>query len=468
MLFNSLNFLVFLPLFVVVYYLVNHKYRWITIFLGSCYFYMSFVPKYILILFTIICIDYVSAILIEKQERKKRWLLLIVSLCANIGLLAFFKYFNFINENISSVFALFGKHVSAFNLDIILPIGLSFHTFQSMAYTIDVYQKKQRAEKHLGYFANYVLFFPQMVAGPIERFERLGQELKKKVTPSYLNFSNGCKLILYGFFIKMVVADNIAPFVNEIYANPSHFNGVEIISSIFLFSIQIYADFFGYSTIAIGCALLLGIKLMDNFNSPFFASSLTDFWSKWHISLSTWFKDYLYIPLGGNRVSYLKWCFNILTVFTISGIWHGANWNFVVWGLLHGITILLERLFNSKLSITKPNNLTIKTLLLSIKTFIVVSVFFVFFRAETIAKAMEILKSITNTKKNVSIESLILPIVIALIVFFIFEFVMRNQRFDAWLNKQKTSYRWITYTLLLFFLLAMSGTQKFSFIYFQF
>src|SRR6218665_870037 len=289
MLFNSLHFLFFLPVVVLLYYLLAQRFRWILIFVASCYFYMAFVPKYILILFLIIIIDYSAALFIEKAQGRLRLIYLVGSLAANILLLCFFKYFNFLNENLTAVFSLFGKEFTPSNLNILLPIGLSFHTFQSMSYTIEVYKGRQKAERHLGYFANYVLFFPQMVAGPIERYETLGNALKQEHKPLYQNFSDGFKLILYGLFVKMVVADNIAPIVNGVYFEPDKYSSAEIWLAVFLFPFQIYADFSGYSTIALGSARLLGISIMDNFKTPYLSKSVSEFWSRWHISLSTWF-----------------------------------------------------------------------------------------------------------------------------------------------------------------------------------
>ncbi|MGZ4099891.1 MAG: MBOAT family O-acyltransferase, partial [Bacteroidia bacterium] len=288
---------------------------------------MAFIPEYIFILFFIILLDYFLGRLIEKTpEQKKRLFYLILSLAANIGLLAFFKYFTFINENVISILKPVGVNFKMYHLNVILPIGLSFHTFQSLSYIIDVYLGNQKAEKHLGYFANYVLFFPQMVAGPIEKYKGLGNELKKEITPLYNNFANGFRLILFGLFVKMAVADNIAPFVNPVYENPAAFHSAEVWLAVILFSFQIYADFYGYSTVAIGAAHLLGIRLSDNFKTPYLALSINDFWKRWHISLTSWFREYLYMPLGGNRVNIVRWSINILIVFFISGLWHGASW----------------------------------------------------------------------------------------------------------------------------------------------
>lgn len=468
MLFNSLHFLIFLPLIVALYYLVPHRFRWMLIFVGSCYFYMVFVPKYILILFFIILVDYIAALTIEKVEGRLRFFYLLASLAANIGLLSFFKYFNFLNENLVTVFSLFGKEFHPVNLNILLPIGLSFHTFQSMSYTIEVYRGKQKAERHLGYFANYVLFFPQMVAGPIERYDTLGNELRKEAKPLYQNFSDGFKLILFGLFIKMTVADNIAPFVNQVYNDPSKHNSSQILGAVFLFSIQIYADFFGYSTIALGSARLLGIKIMDNFKTPYLSRSVSEFWTRWHISLSTWFRDYLYISLGGNRVGIPRWCLNIMIVFMVSGLWHGASWTFVVWGALHGIMLLLERAASSIFKFEIKPEWNFINVLLTIKTFVITSFIWIFFRAENFEKAKQIIKGLIRNWEIPPVEASVSMALIMSLVILLTDLFLYRGRFDLLLNKFKTPYRWAVYTILVFFVMALSGTQKFTFIYFQF
>lgn len=468
MLFNSLHFLIFLPIVVSLYYLIAPKHRWVLIFIASCYFYMVLIPKYILILFLIIIIDYLAALTIEQVRGRLKLLYLIGSLTANIGLLAFFKYFNFLNENLVDAFSLFGKEFHPINLSILLPIGLSFHTFQSMSYTIEVYRGKQKAERHLGYFANYVLFFPQMVAGPIERYDNLGNELKGIHKPEYYNFSNGFRLILFGLFIKMTIADNIAPFVNQFYSDPLHYSSLQAIFALFLFSIQIYADFFGYSTIALGSARLLGIKIMDNFKTPYLSKSLTEFWNRWHISLSTWFRDYLYIPLGGNRVKVPHWVLNILFVFAVSGLWHGASWTFVIWGLLHGLMIVIER-FASKVSGFKiKDNWSLLNILLTIKTFVVVSFIWIFFRAENFDKAKLVMKALVKNWNvpNVDVQ-FIWPLLFSAAMLLI-DVLIYNSRFDKKMSHMVLTKRWAIYTVLIFCLMALSGTQKYTFIYFQF
>ncbi len=466
--FNSLQFLFFLPIVIGLYYLLPHKFRWMLVFVASCYFYMVFVPKYILILFFIILIDFVAAQDIEATKGKTRLFYLIASLTANIALLGIFKYFNFFNENLGSVFSFFGKEFHPWNLEIILPIGLSFHTFQSMSYTIEVYRGNQKAEKHLGYFANYVLFFPQMVAGPIERYGKLGEQLKLEHKPIYKNFSDGFKLILFGLFIKMAVADNIAPFVNDVYWNPLQCNTSQVLAAVFLFSIQIYADFYGYSTIALGCAKLLGIDIMDNFKTPYLSKSVSEFWSRWHISLSTWFKDYLYIPLGGNRVKVPRWVFNILLVFLLSGLWHGASWTFIAWGGLHGLMLILEKLFTKLFKFKMPDRWNVVSVLLTIKTFVLTSFIWVFFRAESFQKAKDMFKAIIRNVHLPGVDiSAVNAIVFSVILIFT-DSVIYNSRFDTLLGSYKPQYRWVCYATLIFGLMAFSGTKKYAFIYFQF
>jgi D-alanyl-lipoteichoic acid acyltransferase DltB (MBOAT superfamily) len=467
MLFNSLHFLLFLPVVVVLYYLLAHRYRWILIFAASCYFYMAFVPRYILILFFIIIIDYFSALAIERSQGKKRKAWLVISLLSNVLLLCFFKYFNFINVNLQGLAEIFGGNFQPLNLDIILPIGLSFHTFQSMSYTIEVYRGRQKAETHLGYFANYVLFFPQMVAGPIERYEHLGNNLKSVHVPMYQNFADGFRLILFGLFVKMVVADNLAPIVNNVYKDPGAFNSIDVWMAVFLFSFQIYADFYGYSTIAMGAARLLGVSIMDNFRTPYLSSSISEFWSRWHISLSTWFRDYLYIPLGGNRVKLPRWCFNIMIVFMVSGLWHGASWTFVVWGALHGLMLLTERAFSTTFINRLKDNSFFRGILI-LKTFVITSIIWIFFRAENFDNAREILKAlVSNYSGSTDHLDVRMPLIFACLLV-LSDVLVYNSRIDVRLRSRGVFARWTVYTALTFLLLALSGTQKFAFIYFQF
>lgn len=468
MLFNSLHFLVFFPITVAFYYILPTRFRWLLLFLASCYFYMSFVPAYILILFVIILIDYTAARLIEKANAPVKKIYLVVSIVANLLLLGYFKYFNFVNDNLASLFQVFGASYEKSTLSILLPIGLSFHTLQSMGYTIEVFRGRQKAEKHLGYFANYVLFFPQMVAGPIERYETLGTELRKEQVFTYQNFVNGLRLMLAGFVLKMCVADNLAPHVNLVYDAPQNFARYDICIAMLLFSFQIYADFSGYSLIASGCALVLGIRIMDNFKTPYLSKSIAEFWTRWHISLSTWFRDYLYIPLGGSRVQYLRWAFNILVVFMVSGLWHGASWTFVIWGLLHALARILEDV-PGKLGLNAAQSGgQVVNVFRTLRTFAVVTVIWVFFRAETFEKALTVLKGAFGTNTNAASGISYQNVLLAIALLVCSEVLLYNTRIDSKINGRPLLVRWLIYSALLFCLLAMAGTQKYTFIYFQF
>lgn len=377
------------------FYAVKHRFRWPLLLVFSCYFYMVFVPQYILILSFLIIIDYVAGLVIEPAQGVRRKIFLIVSLAANIGMLAFFKYFNFAETMTGRLCALLGVHFHPAYLDVILPIGLSFHTFQSMSYTIEVYRGNYRAERHLGLYSVYVLFYPQMVAGPIERPQNLLHQFHTPVKFDSANIISGIELMLWGLFKKVVIADNLALIADPAFNHPETHRGWPIILATYAFAIQIYCDFSGYTDIARGAARVLGYNLMLNFDRPYHAQSIIEFWRRWHISLSTWFRDYLYIPLGGNRVGKWRHYFNVLVVFLISGLWHGANMTFVVWGGLHAFYILAGQLTSGvrqKLwqASGLGNNLPLRTAVATIITFHLVWVSWVFFRASSMQRVKEI------------------------------------------------------------------------------
>jgi len=350
---------------------------------------MVFKPIYILILLFTIIIDYYVGIYLEKYEGRKRKQLLVLSLIANIGILAFFKYWNFLNDNITVLFGFANVQNPVPYLEILLPIGLSFHTFQAMSYTIEVYRKNQKAEKHFGIYALYVMFYPQLVAGPIERPQNVLHQFHEVHTFNYQNFKEGLKRMLWGLFKKVVVADNLARIVNMCYNNPDHYSNEMILIAALLFAIQIYCDFSGYSDIALGSAQCMGFKLMTNFNLPYIAKNISEFWSRWHISLSTWFRDYLYIPLGGNKVSKNRWMFNVFFVFIISGLWHGASYAFIVWGALHGIYSVCGIITKKWQQKYISNNLIHVSF-----TFLLVTFAWIFFRAKNFDTAIQIIKKI--------------------------------------------------------------------------
>jgi D-alanyl-lipoteichoic acid acyltransferase DltB (MBOAT superfamily) len=338
MVFNSIEFLIFFPIVISLYFLIPSKYRWIMLLAASYYFYLSWnVDLVSLILFTTV-ISYASSLLIEKyrENRLVCRVSIIVTLVASLGVLFFFKYFNFLSNSLTGIINLFGGNADSFTLDLILPVGISFYTFQTLSYAIDVYRGSVKAEKHFGYYALYVSFFPQLVAGPIERPENLLPQLRADNKPTWKNTVGGTRKMLIGFFKKVVVADLLAPYVNSVFNNAKDATGFGVVLATVMFAFQIYCDFSGYTDIAIGCSEIMGIRLMQNFNRPYTAESIKDFWSRWHISLTSWFRDYLYIPLGGNRCSKFRHQLNVMTVFLVSGLWHGASWTYVIWGALHG------------------------------------------------------------------------------------------------------------------------------------
>jgi len=396
MLFNSIQFIIFFLMITALFYAVNHRFRWPLLLLASCYFYMVFVPKYILILFVLILVDYFAGLIIESAAGKKRKVLLGLSLAANIGILGFFKYFNFAETEVARLCGWLGVEFHSSHLNILLPIGLSFHTFQSMSYTIEVYRGNQRAERHLGIYALYVLFYPQMVAGPIERPQNLLPQFHTPVTFNPRCLIEGVELMLWGFFKKMVIADNLALIVDPAFKDPSAHQGWPLVLATYAFAFQIYCDFSGYTDIARGAARCMGYDLMKNFDIPYHAQSIAEFWRRWHISLSSWFRDYLYIPLGGNRCGKFRNCLNLLVVFLISGLWHGASWAFVIWGGLHGVYLIIgqatqitRQKFWDNFGLTDGS--TLRTAIAILTTFHLVLFSWIFFRAGTLPKAKEVL-----------------------------------------------------------------------------
>ena len=385
MLFNSFQFLFF---FVVVWLLVlvtRGTPRKIILLAASYYFYMCWSTRYIFVIWGITVIDYVAGLQIEKAEQQgRRRLYLGISLFCNISLLFIFKYFNFLTGSVRSASHLFGLQYDPPLLAIILPVGLSFHTFQAMSYTIEVYRRRVPAEKHLLEYALYVAFFPQMVAGPIERPYELLPQFHREPRISFEGVRAGMVQTLWGLFKKMVLADNVADFVKLIYDTPRHYNGAALSLATLLFSIQIYCDFSGYTDIALGLARMMGYELRINFMQPYFSRSVGEFWRRWHISLSTWFRDYVYIPLGGNRVKLSRHYANLMITFVISGLWHGANWTFVLWGFLHAVYLIVAQ----AISPFVPRFARVPRLQACVKvvvTFSLVTFAWIFFRANTVA-----------------------------------------------------------------------------------
>ena len=478
MLFNSLEFIVFFIVVTAVFFALPHKYRWVHLLAASCYFYMAFVPIYILILFGTIIIDYFAGIWIERARGIRRKWLLIISIISNIGVLAVFKYYNFFLNNINAATGNSVDQSLLPYLNILLPIGLSFHTFQALSYTIEVYRSNQKAEKHFGLYALYVMFYPQLVAGPIERPQNMLHQFHEKKYFNSNDFFIGFKLIIWGLFKKVVIADRLAILVNQVYNNPAEHNATMLLIATVFFAIQIYCDFSGYSGIALGTAKAMGFKLMKNFDNPYQAKSISEFWKRWHISLSTWFRDYLYISLGGNKVSIPRWYFNLFFVFLISGFWHGANWTFLIWGALHGFYLVFAILIDrpGKYVVSKIRLSKIPALYTSIQlltTFALVTFSWIFFRANSVSDATYIIKKIFSNQwggwqaeEVFSIFSLALSIVL-IVGLLIAEWKFSDSIIESRLGeKHKSNLAFGVVVITGIFLLGVF--QKLSFIYFQF
>jgi alginate O-acetyltransferase complex protein AlgI len=490
MLFNSVEFLFFFPVVTILYFLLPHKYRWFHLLMASCIFYCAFIPVYIFILFFTIIIDYFAGILIENAEGRRRKIFLAMSIVANVGVLAIFKYYNFFVDNFNGLLHLIHLNVKPLPFwDIILPIGLSFHTFQAMSYTIEVYRGNHPAERHFGIYGLYVMFYPQLVAGPIERPQNLLHQFREVHTFDQSRVSSGLKLMLWGLFKKIVIADRLAQYVNQVYDHPEHFSGLPLIIATVFFAIQIYCDFSGYSDIAIGSARVMGFKLMRNFNRPYFSKTISEFWSRWHISLSTWFRDYLYITLGGNRVNKRRWYFNLFFVFLVSGFWHGANWTFIIWGALHGTYLIFSLIsknvrhrINDSLGIS--GNKRFLNLLDMAIVFVLVDFAWIFFRAQNLNDATMIIKKLFASSQALkdgviyygltSAKILFAKLdwmlaVVGILIMLGVELLQRYQSPVLYLQAKPQPLRWIAYYTLIMITIVfgMYGKQV-QFIYFQF
>ena len=412
MLFNSIDFLIFLPIVLVIYYIIPMKYKHIWLLISSYYFYMCWNAKYVLLIFVSTVITYLSGILIDKVEKtwpdvndigKYKKLILALSFVSNLGILFYFKYINFTLDIVTRVLSKMNISMNVPVFDVILPVGISFYTFQALSYSVDVYRGEVAPEHDFFRYALFVSFFPQLVAGPIERSKNLLTQLREPRKFDFGYAFDGILIMLWGLFLKIVLADRIAIFVDTVYGDCEHYQGIYLIVATVLFAVQIYCDFSGYSSIAMGTAKLLGIELMDNFNAPYLSTSVADFWRRWHISLTSWFKDYLYIPLGGSRRGTFRKYINKMIVFILSGLWHGAQLTFVVWGAINGLYQVIGEVLmpiRKKVSdIIGINRNSEGVYALSVlATFALVDFTWIFFRADSLGRAIYIIKSILNTE----------------------------------------------------------------------
>jgi len=475
MIFNSLDFIIFFPIVVIIYFSLPHKLRIYLLLTASYLFYMWWNPLFIILIIISTLADYFIAkkIFISKKN-KTRNILLISSILINILILFSFKYADFFIKNLNWGLNIIGTHQKIPYLNFILPVGISFYTFQTISYTIDVFRKRIEPEKSLVKLALYVSFFPQLVAGPIERAERLLPQFAKKQILDFERISYGLKLMVWGFFQKVVIADNLMGIVNIVFANPNSYKGLSIIVAVVFFTFQIYCDFAGYTNIAIGAANIFGIKLIKNFKQPFLATSINDFWKRWHISLTSWFRDYVYISLGGNRVPITKWIFIIFITFIISGLWHGAEWTFIIWGAIHGFIYLSEKLLKNKIKkhtklyqFIAKNKAIIGLRILA--TFSIVVFAFIFFRAENFNYALAIIKNMFsyNIKLNFDHKTLLINTLLISIIILV-HFIEKKIDIIKYISEKPIIIRFSIYYMILLLIIGLGNWNLTEFIYFQF
>nr|WP_200980437.1 MBOAT family O-acyltransferase [Echinicola sp. 20G] len=466
MLFNSLEFAFFLPIVFFVYWLLlnkNTKLQNIWLLISSYFFYGWWDWRFLFLVFFSSIVDYTIGLQLGKTDNDhKRKMLLFASLLTNIGFLCYFKYFNFFLDSIDGAFSFFGTPINADRLNIILPVGISFYTFQTLSYTIDIYKKQLEPTKDIIGFFTFVSFFPQLVAGPIERASNLLPQFSKERIFNYDNISQGGKLMLWGFFMKVAVADRLAIYVDDVYTELYHHSWLTLTVSHIFFAFQIYCDFAGYSLIAIGCAKLFDFTLMENFRRPYFATSFKSFWSRWHISLSTWFRDYVYIPMGGNRHGKFKSGLNLFITFVVSGFWHGANWTFIIWGALHGMYQIFEKfIFHFKLP--KALNWVI--------VFSLTILAWIFFRAPNVTEAFTIVERILTLHGSglyFGDKGIFLFSIMGLILLITHDFISEFKPNFQLIHHPKPIVRLASIVLLMVYITSFGVFDNSQFIYFQF
>ena len=482
MLFNSLDFAIFLPIVFLLYWFVaqkNIKLQNALIVLASYVFYGWWDWRFLSLIIFSTVVDYLVGQKLRVEEKQsKRKVLLWTSIIVNLGFLGFFKYYNFFLENFVDAFSLFGMQINANSLNIILPVGISFYTFQTLSYTIDVYKKKLEPTKDFIAFSAFVCFFPQLVAGPIERATNLLPQFYNKRTFEYQKAVDGMRQILWGLFKKVVIADNCAEFANQIFNNSADMNGSTLVLGAIFFTFQIYGDFSGYSDIAIGTSRLFGFDLKQNFATPYFSRDIAEFWRRWHISLSTWFRDYLYIPLGGSRGGTWMKVRNTFAIFLVSGFWHGANWTFIIWGALNAIYFLPLLLTNNNrknLGIVAEGKLlpSLRELFSMLTTFALTVFAWIFFRAENVSHAFSYVREIFSesvlSKPDFSGKMVALTTMIFIVIFLFVEWFGRDEDYAIkLLFKNKKRMQQLFYTLIVIIIYFMYPIKESEFIYFQF
>lgn len=503
MLFNSLNFLIFFPIVVLIYFLFPYKLRYIWLLFASYFFYMCWNPVYALLLLTSTLLTYFSALAmtgadilfkgeekrqIDRRKNAKKWIVAI-SFILNLSILFFFKYFMFAIGSLNVI--LKNMHVSLIqpSFDIILPVGISFYIFQALSYTMDVYRGDVEVEKNVLRYAVFVSFFPQLVAGPIERSSNLLHQFQERKYFEYNRVRDGLLLMVWGFFQKIVLADRIAIFVDQVFDYYTYYSGFYLVIAMVLFAFQVYCDFAGYSNIAIGAAQVMGFSLMKNFDCPYFARSVTEFWRRWHISLTTWFRDYLYIPLGGNRKGKIRKYINVMIVFLVSGLWHGANWTYVIWGGLNGLYQVIEQNLSPKIAkltdrLHMKKDVFSASLLKMLWTFLLVDIAWIFFRADSLGSAIGFIGRMFSefnpwilfdgSLYDIGLSKVEFKIAMGAIAILLGVDLLHYQgvKIRDFLSKQQVWFRWMLYLISISAVLVLGiygpDFDASQFIYFQF
>lgn len=481
MLFNSAEFLIFFPVVVALFFALPHRYRWIFLLAASYYFYIAWKAEYVVLIIISTLVDYFAGIQMAKMDdRSRRKKFLFLSLGIHLSILFAFKYFNFFNNSLRDLFTIFEREYPIPTFQALLPVGISFYTFKSLSYIIDIYRGVKQPERHFGFFAVYVSFFPQLISGPIDRSEWMIPQLKREQSWDWSRISEGLRRMAWGYFKKLVIADRLAILVNTVYNNPGEYTGVPLILATYFFAFQIYCDFSGYSDIAIGAARVMGYNLTENFKQPYFSRSISEFWRRWHITLSTWFRDYLYIPLGGNRVTLARNALNLMIVFLVSGLWHGAAWTFVIWGALHGFFLVFSLLTsNTREKVESRVGLTRFPRLLDawrlFGTFHLVTFAWIFFRANSLSDAVYIATHLfqgIELKANygLGLGFYDLAIVLLSILALLASHWIEQRAGTAWayLKNRPPLVRWATDYAVIFAILLFGKMGVTEFIYFQF
>ena len=471
MLFNSFEFLVFFPIVCIIFFILGKKKSQnLFLLIASYYFYMNWKPIYAVLILTSTISTYLCGLLIEKLagDRRAHKIPLIISIALNLCILFTFKYFNFINESVFSLLSTLGLRWNVPNLDVLLPVGISFYTFQAIGYVIDVYRGSIQAEKNFITYALFVSFFPQLVAGPIERAKSLLPQFHIEHSFNADDVSEGSKQMLWGFFMKLCVADVLSSYVDAVYNNVSNHNGTSLLLATFFFAFQIYCDFAGYSNIAIGTARIMGFHLMNNFRQPYFSISIKEFWRRWHISLSSWFADYIYIPLGGNRVPFFRHLLNLMITFLVSGLWHVANWTYATWGIVHGFYMIIDAIFRRVFTFDLESNIVFRSIN-TMLCFSIVCFAWIFFRANTITDAISVVNKIFTNPGRPFYDIYVFVYGIASLAI-----LLIKDAKDAYgvkigfLHAKSFGVRFISFVSLIVYIMLFGALGADSFIYFQF